>query len=203
MKKVVLLLGVIALVSCNKKADESWENYTDSAVAYVDSVSVESVDSIYAEDNVSDNEKDIQEMENKYINNSLSTGATPYAKYYGRNKKCEYGDCSQIKVVTSNSDVLVTIKKDDKVVRHAYIKANDSYTFSFPNGIYQAFFYYGRGWDPEKPMKNGEIKGGFIANEDFQKDAPQYLYNNILEYQLILQQNGNFNTRSSDSSEAL
>ena len=137
MKKVVLLLGVIVLVSCNKKADESWENYTDSAVAYVDSVSVESVDSIYAEDNVSDNEKDIQEMENKYINNSLSTGATPYTKYYGRNKKCEYGDCSQIKVVTSNSDVLVTIKKDDKVVRHAYIKANDSYTFSFPNGIYQ------------------------------------------------------------------
>ena len=65
MKKVVLLLGVIVLVSCNKKADESWENYTDSAVAYVDSVSVESVDSIYAEDNVSDNEKDIQEMENK------------------------------------------------------------------------------------------------------------------------------------------
>ena len=65
------------------------------------------------------------------------------------------------------------------------------------------YINYGRGWDPEKPMKNGEMKGGFIANEDFQKDAPQYLYNNILEYQLILQQNGNFNTRSSDSSEAL
>ena len=48
-------------------------------------------------------------------------------------------------------------------------------------------------------MKNGEMKGGFIDDEDFQKDAPQSLYNNILEYQLILQQNGNFKTRSSEA----
>ncbi len=139
----------------------------------------------------------------KYINNSLPTGDTPYAEYYGSNKECKYDDCSQIKVVTSDSDVLVTIKKDEKVVSHAYIGKNDDYTFSVPNGRYQVFFYYGRGWDPEKPMKNGEMKGGFIDDEDFQKDAPQSLYNNILEYQLILQQNGNFKTRSSEASEAL
>ena len=145
-----------------------------------------------------------EESENsKYANNSLATGATPYAKYYGGNKKCnEYG-CSKIKVTTSNSDVLVTIKKNGRVVRHAYIKAGGNYTFSFPNGTYQAFFYYGSGWNPKKPMKGGEISGGFVNNESFGKDDPQTLSNNILEYSLVLQEYGNFSTRPSDSDEAL
>jgi len=99
--------------------------------------------------------------------------------------------------------VLVTIKKNDKVVRHAFIQAGDSYAFSFPNGTYQAFFYYGKGWSPEKEMKNGALKGGFITNEDFGKDDPQLLHNNVLKYELILQQNGNFSTRPSNSEEAL
>lgn len=143
-----------------------------------------------------------QENYNMYISNSLNTGATPYARYYGRNSSCnEYG-CSQIKVRTSNSDVLVTIKKNEKVVRHAFIQAGDSYTFSFPNGTYQTFFYHGKGWNPQKAMKNGELKGGFIANETFGKDDPQYLSNNVLEYKLIMQPNGNFSTRPSNPDEA-
>lgn len=139
----------------------------------------------------------------KYIRNSLRTGATPYSKYYGTNASCnEYG-CSQIKVTTSNSDVLITIKNDGKVVRHAYINSGDSYTFSFPNGTYQTFFYYGKGWNPEKEMKGGKIKGGFIADVSFGKDNPQTLNDNILEYQLILQEHGNFSTRPSNPEEAL
>lgn len=148
-------------------------------------------------------ERKEQEIYNKYISNSLRTGSTPYTKYYGGNSSCNDYGCSQIKVRTSNSDVLVTIKKNDKVVRHAFIQAGDSHTFSFPNGTYQAFFYYGKGWNPEKEMKGGEIKGGFITNEDFGKDEPQSLYNNVLEYELILQQNGNFSTRPSNPEEAL
>lgn len=148
-------------------------------------------------------ERKEQEIYNKYISNSLRTGSTPYTKYYGGNSSCNDYGCSQIKVRTSNSDVLVTIKKNDKVVRHAFIQAGDSHTFSFPNGTYQAFFYYGKGWNPEKEMKGGEINGGFITNEDFGKDEPQSLYNNVLEYELILQQNGNFSTRPSNPEEAL
>ncbi len=148
-------------------------------------------------------ERKEQEIYDKYISNSLRTGSTPYSKYYGGNSSCNDYGCSKIKVRTSNSDVLVTIKKNDKVVRHGFIQAGDSYTFSFPNGTYQAFFYYGKGWNPEKEMKNGEIKGGFITNEDFGKDEPQYLNNNILEYELILQENGNFSTRPSNPDEAL
>jgi hypothetical protein len=149
-----------------------------------------------------ENERKERAVYNKYINNSLNTGTTPYSNYFGGNSTCnEYG-CSEIKVVTSNSDVIVTIKKNDRVVRHAYIKSGSNYTFSFPNGTYQTFFYYGKGWNPEKKMKGGKMKGGFIENEVFGKDKPQTLSNSILEYQLILQENGNFSTKPSNAEEA-
>jgi hypothetical protein len=143
----------------------------------------------------------------KFINNKLANGATPYASLYGGNKSCSDYGCSKIKVQTpSSSDVLVTIKKNDKVVRHAFIRAGSSYTFEMPNGTYQPFFYYGKGWNPNKVMKTtpqGTLKGGFIEAEDFGKDDPQTLYNNILTYTLILQQNGNFSTRPSNANDAL
>lgn len=154
-------------------------------------------------------EKERQEkaIYDKYINNSLSSGSTPYSYCFGRNGSCSEWGCSQIKVRTPyNSDVLVTIKKGEKIVRHAYIKGGSSFTFELPNGTYQPFFYYGKGWNPEKVMKQtdcGILKGGFIANEDFGKDSPQTLSNNILEYELILQQSGNFSTQPSNVNEAL
>ncbi len=153
-------------------------------------------------------EKDLQlKTTEKYINNSLSTGSTPYSNMYGANSPCSNWGCSQIKVKTPyNSDVLVTIKKGDKVVRHAYIKAGSSYTFEVPDGTYQPFFYYGKGWNPEKIMKqtpDGPLKGGFVTKEEFGKDSPQTLSNNILEYELILQYNGNFSTKPSNAKEAL
>jgi hypothetical protein len=144
-----------------------------------------------------------KEIYDRYISNSLSTGATPYFKYYGGNSACNDNGCSKIKVTTSNSDVVVTIKKKNKTVRHAYIQAGDSYSFSFPNGTYQAFFYYGKGWNPEKEMKGGKMKGGFITDEVFGKDDHQSLFNNVLTYELIMQQNGNFSTRPSNPEEAL
>jgi len=142
----------------------------------------------------------------KYINNSLYTGATPYSYCYGSNNSCSSYGCSKIRLKTPyNSDVVVTLKSSGKVVRHAYIKAGSSYTFKVPNGSYQPFFYYGKGWNPNKVMKRtacGTIRGGFISQEHFGKDDPQYLSNNILTYELILQQNGNFSTKPSNEEEA-
>lgn len=142
----------------------------------------------------------------KYINNSLRTGATPYAYCFGSNSSCSNWGCAGISVKTPyNSDVMVTIKKEGKVYRHAYIKAGHTHKFEFPNGTYQAFFYYGKGWNPNKIMKEvdcGVLKGGFIANEIFSKDKPQRLDNAVLTYELILQENGNFSTQPSDSDEA-
>ena len=155
---------------------------------------------------LAEEERKRKEMFDKYINNSLKNGATPYSYCFGRNKSCSDYGCSQIKVKTPfNSDVMVTIKKNDKVYRHAFIKAGSRYTFEFPNGTYQAFFYYGKGWNPNKVMKQvscGSLKGGFITDELFSKDNPQSLNNNILEYELVLQQNGNFSTKPSNLDEA-
>ncbi len=151
-------------------------------------------------------EKFNQAIRDKYISNSLSTGATPYAYCFGSNNSCSESGCSQIKVKTPhNSDVLVTIKRNNKVYRHAYIKAGSNFTFELPNGVYQPFFYYGKGWNPDKIMKEtdcGTLKGGFVAEEQIDKDSPQSLNNNILEYELILQQKGNFSTTPSNSEEA-
>jgi len=146
-------------------------------------------------------ERKEQKIHDKYINNSLHTGATPYVRYYGENLTCS--DYSEIEVNTSNSDVLVTIKENNKVVRHAFIQAGNSYSFSFPNGTYQVFFYYGKGWNPKKVMKNGALIGGFITDEVFAKDDPKSLEYTVLSYDLILQQNGNFSTSPSDAEEAL
>jgi hypothetical protein len=154
-----------------------------------------------------ENARKEKELYNQYINNSLPNGSTPYEYCYGNNNSCPGNACSQINVRTpTTSDVVVLIKSNDIVVRHAYIKAGYSHTFYLPNGTYQPFFYYGKGWNPEKFMKTtfcGELNGGFIDNEQFSKDDPQFLSDNILEYELILQQNGNFSTMPSNQNDAL
>ena len=213
MKKLLTIFLIVALLtSCESKQArkeriefEQKQNETEKAEAIrLEKVRIEQeeADRIEREAQLEKKRKE-KELYDMYISNSLLTGSTPYSRYYGSNSTCSDYGCSQIKVRTSNSDVLVIIKKNDKVVRHAFIQAGDGYTFSFPNGTYQAFFYYGKGWNPETEMKGGEIKGGFITNDDFGKDEPQSLYNNVLEYELILQQNGNFSTRPSNPEEAL
>ncbi len=149
-----------------------------------------------------------KEKENfaKYIKQSLSTGSTPYTYCFGGNDYCNSNGCSELSVKTPmNSDVVVTLKKGDEVVRHVYIRAGNSYSFEIPNGTYQPFFYYGKGWNPNKVMKEtdcGVLKGGFVSEEHFGKDSPQVLNNSILEYELILQQSGNFSTQASNPEEA-
>lgn len=195
----------LLMISCQKSENiEQLPASADSAAVIADSAAIPDVD--YPE-NIIDYAitKPVElNASDLYADNSLPTGTTPYSKYYGGNPSCNDNGCSKIEVKTPyNSDVLVTIKKNDKVVRHAYIQAGDRYTFSFPNGTYQAFFYYVKGWNPEKEMKNGEIKGGFVTAENFGKDEEQSLYNNVLTYELILQQNGNFSTTPSNPEEAL
>ena len=146
-----------------------------------------------------------RELYNQYINNSLHNGSTPYAYCYGsRNSYASNG--SEINVTTPyNSDVVVIIKKNNSVYRHAYIKAGSIYTFYLSNGTFQPFFYYGKGWNPNKFMKEtacGRLTGGFISEELFGKDSPQYLRNQILSYELILQSDGNFSTTPSSPNEA-
>lgn len=132
-----------------------------------------------------------------FINNSLDTGAVPY--------ECLdiHGDESSINIITSaasGGDVVAIVKSGDQMVANSYIQAGDDYTFNLPNGRYQVFFYGGKGWNPNKEMQNGRV-GGFVSNESYSKDEPVSLDYQDLTYELILQQNGNFNTIQSSEDE--
>ena len=152
-------------------------------------------------------EAEQRRIENAYGNNSLSNGSQPYARWYGNNLSFdEFAPHSEIKVKAPyNSDVVVIVRYNNMngaVAGHKYIRAGQTVSIELRNNnYYQTFFYYGRGWYPDKQMK-GNIVGGFLKNESFSKDGyPSYLSNNILSYELTLQENGNFQTSSSSEGE--
>ena len=135
-----------------------------------------------------------------YKNNSLATGATPYRSVYGGNSKT--GNAwLKIKAPT-NCDVLVIIKRGGQVVKHAYIRSNQTYSFTLRAGTYQPFFIFGKSWCPEKEAPNGEL-GYFLENVSISKDYPQEVGEyEELEYTLQTVRNGNFHAASSNEYEA-
>ena len=151
-----------------------------------------------------------KQIDESYKTNSLYTGAQPYSYCYGKNPYCSipdgYSECSFIDVqASSNSDVIVIIKKNNKVYSHAYIKAGGYYKFKLGNGMFQTFFYYGKGWNPDKYMKKsicGDITGGFVSNESLDKSDPNYLNHSSISYTLYAVENGNFNAKPSNKNEA-
>jgi hypothetical protein len=137
-----------------------------------------------------------------YASNSLYNGATPYKYCYGASNN---GYPSKVNIKSGNSDVIVTIKKEGKVYRHAYIKANSNYTFKVADGSYNVYFYYGKGWNPKKFMKNtncGRLVGGFVSNVSVGKDMYLSLNNQYMTYTLTSVKNGNFSPKTSSINEA-
>ena len=137
-----------------------------------------------------------------YSENSLYTGATPYKYCYGSNNNAYP---SQVKIKSGASDVVVTIKRKGKVYRHAYIKANSNYTFKVADGSYNVYFYYGKGWNPKKFMKNtncGRLVGGFVSKVSVGKDMFLQLNNQYMTYTLTSVSNGNFSPQTSSIDEA-
>lgn len=129
----------------------------------------------------------------------------PYAFWYGYNKSFDnYTPHSEVQVKAPyNSEVVVIIRhnnKDGKVAGHMYLSKGSTGTIQLSNGTYQVFFYYGTNWSSSLDMGNG-IKGGFTKSVSYSKDNPEQLYNGILTYELILQQNGNFQTKPSNKNE--
>ena len=151
-----------------------------------------------------------KQIDESYKTNSLYTGAQPYSYCYGKNPYCSipdgYAVCSFIDVqASSNSDVIVIIKKNNKVYSHAYIKAGGYYKFKLGNGMFQTFFYYGKGWNPDKYMKKsicGDVTGGFVSNESLDKSDPNYLNHSSISYTLYAVKDGNFNAKPSNKNEA-
>ena len=152
-------------------------------------------------------EAENRRLESLYGNNSLANGAQPYSRWYGKNQYYDdYTPHSEIVVKAPyNSDVIAIVRYNNMnggVAGHRYIKAGNSSRIYLKNGYnYQTFFYYGRGWYPDKQM-NGNVRGGFLKGEAFSKDgSPSYLENQILTYELTLQENGNFQTSTSSEGE--
>ena len=216
----ILLFGLlIMLASCESKADkeqrkerlrielaEQEQKQAEELAALKERQRIERERELEEQRIKEEIERKAKALRDKYINNSLYTGATPYAYCYGGNKSCSDYGCSEIKVKTPyNSDVMVTIKRGGVVYSHAFIRAGSQYTFELPDGTYQPFFYYGKGWNPNKVMTEtecGTLKGGFIEEEVFGKDSPQKISNSVLSYELILQKDGNFSTKPSNPEEA-
>ena len=169
----------------------------------------------YSIDQYEDNSSVLKDYVNEtyasyYSTNSLYTGSTPYKYCYGKNPYCSppngYAECSFIDIkASSNSDVVVIIKKNSRVYSHAYIKAGGSYKFKVGNGSFQAFFYYGKGWNPDKYIKKsscGKITGGFVSNESLDKSDVFRLKNSSMSYTLYTVKNGNFKPKASNKNEA-
>ena len=115
-------------------------------------------------------------------------------------------ECSFIDIkASSNSDVVVIVKKNNRVYSHAYIKAGGYHKFKVGNGSFQTFFYYGKGWNPNKYIKNsscGKITGGFVSNESLDKSDVIRLNNSSMSYTLYTVENGNFKPKASNKNEA-
>lgn len=185
----IIVVCVFAFNKCDSRTGDSVNDRGDS----IDTETPYNASDLYR---TSTSGVSVREYD-EFKNNHLSTGAHPYSNEISIN-----GSSSRINVRTSSGggDVIAILKKSGYMVKNTYIRAGSSAGFDLPNGTYQIFFYSGNGWNPNKQMANG-LTGGFVSNEHFSKDEPQTLNNQILEYELIMQQNGNFMTRASSESE--
>lgn len=150
-----------------------------------------------------------QQRRAKWMANHLDNGAQPFTQCWGWNRSCEDWGCSEIKVVADrNYDVLLTLKEDNEdgdVARHVYIRRGQTKSVQVPNGTYQPFFIYGKGWDPNavNPISGCSKRGWFVEQLEISKDFPDYLSNTAVTYRLQVTVGGNFQTKRSNASEAL
>ena len=202
----VIIFFVIIIVSSNNTSSSTSSN---SNYVY-DTIPVDTVvdDSEYEysdsyDDNTTSYENNKSQYDiwlEQYKGNSLKTGATPYRSVYGGNSNSGNAGL-KIKAPTS-CDVLVIIKRGGNVVKHAYIRSNQTYSFTLKAGTYQPFFIFGNSWCPEKESPNGQL-GYFLEDVSISKDYPQEIGEfQELQYTLQAVTNGNFHAASSDESEA-
>ena len=153
-------------------------------------------------------EEQREQLYNTYGSNSLHNGSQPYEIFYGKNHRYSSDEPhAEVRVKAAyDSDVIVIIRynnQNGRVAGHTYVRAGQTATIQLPGGHrYQTFFYYGRGWYPDKPMKNG-VKGGFLEDEVYSKDGSTALLqdNEILSFKLTPVLDGNFSTSQSNESE--
>ena len=151
---------------------------------------------------------------NEYRNNSLTTGAKPYASYFG---KAQTGKNFIDFKTSGSSDYVAIVKRhsNNKYVNHTYIRGGDNARLYVPSGTYDVYFYSGSGWNPN--MVVGQFTGGFVEGGTMQKDGPIQLVSETItlddgstqlrtaymEYTLYPVSNGNLVLQSADIDNVL
>ena len=151
---------------------------------------------------------------NEYRNNSLTTGAKPYASYFG---KAQTGKNFIDFKTSGSSDYVAIVKRhsNNKYVNHTYIRGGDNARLYVPSGTYDVYFYSGSGWNPN--MVVGQFTGGFVEGGTMQKDGPIQLVSETItlddgstqlrtaymEYTLYPVSNGNLVLQSADINNVL
>lgn len=150
----------------------------------------------------------------EYRNNSLTTGAKPYASYFG---KAQTGKNFIDFKTSGSSDYVAIVKRhsNNKYVNHTYIRGGDNARLYVPSGTYDVYFYSGSGWNPN--MVVGQFTGGFVEGGTMQKDGPIQLVSETItlddgrtqlrtacmEYTLYPISNGNLILQSADINNVL
>lgn len=139
-------------------------------------------------------------VENRVI--TQYDGVTPYENAYGPNMV--YASNTIYIHASADKDVVVIIreKTSDRVVGHIYVKAGEEGFMAIPDGVFNVFFYEGRGWDPDKIIKSSRgdhIKGGFKYEAVLGKDPRELSFGdgryNQISYDLNKRRYGNMHER--------
>lgn len=209
---IVMFLIALGLLIYNisnpyqEKTDESKNHSHISSSSsqddksHYDSIVASVVDSIVSEEQTANEPSQESVWREKYKGNSLKNGAQPYSAIYGMNKQS--GTSTIVVTAPTDRDALVMVKNNKgKVLRHAYIKSRDKYTFHISAGYYQVYFICGSDWCPEKEAPNGQK--GFFLDSSTSKDNVLYIDDyQELTYTLQSMVNGNFMPSSASSEEA-
>lgn len=143
-----------------------------------------------------------KEVSSPWKDNHLETGEQPYEN--DLSLEVAPDDAGAIIEVTTSpktsGDMVVVIKQGDSIVANAYIRGYDKHTFYLRSGLYQTFFYQGRGWNPHKKMPSGHV-GGFDLREYVFKDEAKELEYIKSTYLLELTEEGNFRPEQSNKEE--
>lgn len=164
---IAVVIGIIiALANSNDHSSDDYSNY--SSPSYNDQSNKDN-DYNYSSGN-SLTEKPIKES--AYKGNQLKNGTSPYDGAFGKGIY-NHNHNNWIEFENGNSyDAVVCLVNTNsgRTIRNEYIQAGSTFKMTnIPNGTYYIKAFYGKDWNPNKTMNNGQIKGGFDTDFHFSK----------------------------------
>ena len=197
---IAVIVAIIIIMQCSSSCDNAPRQTSTNEPAYEDRYdnSYTSNRNGYGRDEASyekptGSQQTLTREENVEAKtySRLSTGDKPYSRYYQTITGNNY-----IKFITEgNSDYVVIVKNasTDEAVNHVYIRGGSTISLYVPDGMYDVYFYSGRGgWNPDK----------VTYGETLQKDGPFPLHGQGCEYTLYPVVNGNLTLSPTNEDEA-